>query len=85
MKKSWIKKCLRCGKEFSRKGKYVRYCRACNKSRKAQKHKNSLTKIKRQIFYLIRKSEYIHPICKEKIINEIKNKKTLDINHHHYR
>lgn len=67
------RKCDRCGKPFKKKGKYERLCKSCfNTKNKRNRRKNSIAKTKRRIFYLIRKSEFIHPICRGKVIEEIK-------------
>jgi len=67
------KKCARCGKPFNKTGKYEKICKSCFKNRnKRNKRKNSIEKTKRRIFYLIGKSEFIHPLCRQKVVEELK-------------
>lgn len=66
--------CDKCEKQFRKIGKYERLCKGCfDKKNKINRRKNSIAKTKRRIFYLIRQSEWIHPLCREKVIGELKN------------
>jgi len=74
--------CDICFKYFEKKGKYEKLCpRWFNRRRKLGRNNfnsvNSIRKVRRKtllnrIFRIIKRSEYIHPICRNKVIEEIK-------------
>jgi len=75
-------KCEICYKPFEKKTKYETLCLRCWDRRKKLgvnnfNKINSIRKVRRQtllnrIFRIIKQSEFIHPICKNQVINEIK-------------